>query len=196
MYGPHIAQLNVYTKVGKQFNGPLWSRSGTHGNKWWHGLLPISNQNAYQVVFEGVRGSSYQGDIALDDIEVQDSACQATSDCDFENPVPQLQFCGWKQRPGDNFDWRRGQGGTPSINTGPATDHTLGNKRGIDIHLTVQNVSKFKVKFWSKNNSGFTTMDGGKTKKSQFGFLKLILLLFTPFASNLFYAKVSLHWAA
>jgi len=41
-----------------------------------------------------------------------------------------LQFCGWKQYPGDNFDWRLGQSATSSINTGPSNDHTLGDKRG------------------------------------------------------------------
>jgi len=41
-----------------------------------------------------------------------------------------LQLCGWKQYPGDNFDWRLGQGATASFNTGPSNDHTLGDKRG------------------------------------------------------------------
>lgn len=133
MYGPHIAQLNVYTKVGNQFSGPVWSKSGTHGDKWWNGRVQISNKNAYQVVFEGVRGSSYQGDIALDDIEVQDKACPSTNDCDFESPVSQLQLCGWQQYPGDNINWRVGQGATSSINTGPSSDHTLGDKRGTIV---------------------------------------------------------------
>ena len=131
MYGSHIGQLNVYTKVGSQFNGPVWSKSGTHGNKWWNGLVQVSNRNAYQIVFEGVRGSSYQGDIALDDIEVQDKACPATMNCDFESPVSQSRLCGWTQRPGDNINWLVGQGATSSINTGPSNDHTLGDKRGI-----------------------------------------------------------------
>lgn len=92
--------------------------------------MPVSNLNAYQIVFEGVRGSSYQGDIALDDIELLNSACPATMNCDFESPLSQLKMCGWTQRSDDNFDWRLGQGATSSINTGPSNDHTLGNQKG------------------------------------------------------------------
>lgn len=131
MYGSHIGRLNVYTKVGNQFIGPVWSKSGTHGNKWWNGIVQVSNNNSYQIVFEGVRGSSYQGDIAVDDIELTNAACQPTMNCDFESPVSQLRLCGWTQRPGDNIDWRVGQGTTLSINTGPSNDHTLGDSRGI-----------------------------------------------------------------
>ena len=130
MFGPHIAQLNVYTKVGNQFNGPVWSKSGSQGNNWLNGIVPVSNSKAYQIVFEGVRGTSYQGDIALDDIELSTSLCKASPNCDFENPVTQLQFCGWKNLKGDNFDWRLGQGATSTQNTGPPTDHTLRDKSG------------------------------------------------------------------
>ena len=130
MYGSHIGQLNVYTKVGAQFLGPVWSKSGTYGNQWWNGKIPLSNQSPYQIVFEGVRGAGYQGDIALDDIEVSEGQCPATANCDFESPISQLKFCGWNQYPGDNFDWSRGQGATTSLHTGPSSDHTLGDKRG------------------------------------------------------------------
>ena len=32
-----------------------------------------------QLVFEGVRGSSYRGDIAIDDIQLKDGPCPASS---------------------------------------------------------------------------------------------------------------------
>ena len=130
MYGPHIGQLNIYTNVGGQFNGPVWSKSGSHGNKWWNGQVQLTNKNPYKIVFEGMRGTSYRGDIALDDIQLSNGQCQPTMDCDFESPVSQLKRCGWQQYAGDNIDWRLGQGATSSINTGPANDHTLGDKRG------------------------------------------------------------------
>ena len=93
--------------------------------------MQVSNSNSYKIVFEGVRGSSYQGDIALDDIELQNKACPPTINCDFESPVSQLKLCGWTQRSDDNFNWTLGQGTTSSINTGPSNDHTLGDQRGI-----------------------------------------------------------------
>jgi len=35
-------------------------------------------------------------------------------------------MCGFVQNSGDNFDWTRNQGGTPSSGTGPSVDHTSG----------------------------------------------------------------------
>ena len=32
-----------------------------------------------QLVFEGVRGSSFRGDIAIDDIQLKDGSCAASS---------------------------------------------------------------------------------------------------------------------
>lgn len=76
----------------------------------------------------GVRGSSYSGDIAIDDIMVKDGACSATVSCDFEVNYP--QYCGWKNINGDNLDWSYGSGSTGTSNTGPSNDHTFGDKRG------------------------------------------------------------------
>ncbi len=46
--------------------------------------------------------------------------------CDFEKGQ-----CSWiNTQKGDTFDWIRGSGGTPSIYTGPATDHTTGLATG------------------------------------------------------------------
>ena len=44
-----------------------------------------------QVVFEGVRGRSFRGDIAIDDIVIKNGFCQALKACSFED----VQMCGW-----------------------------------------------------------------------------------------------------
>ena len=44
-----------------------------------------------QVVFEGVRGRSYQGDIAVDDIVIKSGSCAPLKACSFED----VQMCGW-----------------------------------------------------------------------------------------------------
>ena len=49
--------------------------------------------------------------------------------CDFEDDNNPL--CSMTQAPNDKFDWTRQNGPTPSANTGPNADHTLGNIRGI-----------------------------------------------------------------
>lgn len=142
MYGPHIGQLNIYRYAGGQLNSPVWSKSGSHGNKWLNGQVELTNNNPYKIVFEGVRGSSYQSDIALDDIQLSNGQCTPTMDCDFESPVSQLRLCGWKQYPGANINWRLGQGSTSSINTGPASDHTLRDGRGNkEISLNINRIT-------------------------------------------------------
>lgn len=45
--------------------------------------------------------------------------------------------CNWNETSTGSFKWNRDRGGTPSSNTGPSVDHTLGNegKSLIWIHL-------------------------------------------------------------
>lgn len=37
-------------------------------------------------------------------------------------------LCGWNDTSKGAYDWNRDRGGTPSSNTGPSADHTLGNQ--------------------------------------------------------------------
>ena len=72
-------------------------------------------------MFEGVRGHSYTGDIAIDDVLVRtDGECPSLGSCDFED-----DFCTYSNdQDGDDFDWERNSGKTDSIGTGPSKDHT------------------------------------------------------------------------
>lgn len=78
-----------------------------------------------QVVFEGIRGYGYLGDIAIDDIAMTAGSCPGLGTCDFETGL-----CGWMQKTNDVFDWTRKKGSTPSQNTGPTVDHTLQTTTG------------------------------------------------------------------
>ena len=76
MYGTHINALNVnLTYVGGGSSG-VWSRSGTRSNQWYQAQVDIMGNSTYKIVFEGVRGTSFRGDIAIDDITVRDGSCQ------------------------------------------------------------------------------------------------------------------------
>lgn len=54
----------------------------------------------FYVIFEGVCGSSYMGDIVFDDLDVVDGFCLFLKVCDFE-----IDMCLWKNIVGDDFNW-------------------------------------------------------------------------------------------
>lgn len=57
--------------------------------------------------------------------------CQfSAARCTFES-----NQCGWTNTDKDNFDWKRKQGSTPSIGTGPSVDHTLGTNKGYFVYI-------------------------------------------------------------
>ena len=103
----------------------IWSRTGSHGNVWRQVLLTLSSSQPFTLVFEGVRGTSYRGDIALDDITLGDGKCPPPRLCDFGD-----DWCHWSNVQGDQFDWTRARGRTASIGTGPTTDHTTQTANG------------------------------------------------------------------
>lgn len=84
----------------------------------------------YKVVFEGVVGGNYFGDIGLDDIAVSDGPCTETTLCDF-----QTDLCQWTniQDGTDKFDWLRQKGHTSSPYTGPSVDHSTGADTGYYV---------------------------------------------------------------
>lgn len=88
--------------------------------------MTIRSASDFWIVFEGIKGSSYQGDIAIDDVQLLDNACPPPGDCNFE-----LGTCTWVNVPRtDDFDWLRGSGSTTSLYTGPSTDHTTNSSAG------------------------------------------------------------------
>ena len=131
MYGPHVDTLNVYTQVNGALGNPVWTQKGSQGDRWRHGTVVLTSSSKFQVVFEGKRGISWAGDIALDDISMQDGQCPPQEECTFEN----VNLCGWKNIYGDNFDWTRSKGQTGSYHTGPSYDHTYMTGYGECIKL-------------------------------------------------------------
>ena len=69
MFESSVGKLNIYTatRYGQPGNR-IWSMSGNKGNAWLRGEVSLSSAANFQVIIEGVRGTGYSGDIALDDI--------------------------------------------------------------------------------------------------------------------------------
>ena len=64
-----------YVQVGTSYGSPLWTHQRSIDANWHQATVSLTNTRTYSIVFEGVRGTSYLGDIALDDIRVTNGAC-------------------------------------------------------------------------------------------------------------------------
>ncbi|EFA05741.1 MAM and LDL-receptor class A domain-containing protein 1 [Tribolium castaneum] len=76
MYGVTTGSLRIYVKKVNETwqldpKKSLWEKTGNQGNRWFRGFVTIGAiSDDYQIVIEGVRGSSYVSDIAIDDVRV------------------------------------------------------------------------------------------------------------------------------
>ncbi|XP_030801575.1 MAM domain-containing glycosylphosphatidylinositol anchor protein 1 isoform X3 [Camarhynchus parvulus] len=77
MYGKHIGSLNLLVRVRNKraIDTQVWSLSGNRGNVWQQAHVPINPPGPFQIIFEGVRGTSYEGDIAIDDVTLKKGDC-------------------------------------------------------------------------------------------------------------------------
>ncbi|XP_041364647.1 MAM and LDL-receptor class A domain-containing protein 1-like isoform X2 [Gigantopelta aegis] len=134
MYGITMGTLNVYIKEYNAARKLVWTRSGDHGNKWQKEYIDFNPRTMYKIIFEGLRGSSYRSDVAIDNFDVQPGTCADVLyfNCDFEQDL-----CGWKNVPipSDSFDWTRKQGPTWTGGTGPSTDHTKQTVSGYYMYI-------------------------------------------------------------
>lgn len=131
MYGKTIGSLNIYIQRNGSTARNIWSRTGNQQNIWRHGQVNLYMYGQYKVLIEGVRGTGYQGDIAIDDVVITNGRCAPAGSCNFEQGL-----CGWTNAiVGDDFDWQRDFGGTPSSRTGPKVDHTLGTSSGHYMYI-------------------------------------------------------------
>ena len=148
--------MSVYLETGGK-STQIWTRQRAQGNRWVQGTVPLISSTPYTLRFEAVAGTSFTGDIALDDIKFVGCPPGPTppppptyppgvgvGDCNFESCVGGLSPCCWKNiAQGDNFDWIRGKGLTPSVTTGPSSDHTYGNYSGHYMYIEASDQSLF-----------------------------------------------------
>jgi len=68
----HYLQVFKYTERGYTL---LQNLTEAQADDWVESSIPLANDGPFKLEFEGIRGPEYEGDIALDDIEVCPSHC-------------------------------------------------------------------------------------------------------------------------
>ncbi|XP_068456117.1 zonadhesin [Clinocottus analis] len=181
MYGSADTMgLHVYLLQDRLADAVWWKRND-QGNVWQLAQVDIRTTGAFQIIFEGRRGSNEESDVAIDDVKLYHGQCSDESgvvtsppetsaeppvnmtaqppaadittpptveaqtnyidggnvtealenrppphsvcqlNCNFEEDL-----CQWNQLLTDVFDWTRHSGSTPTMMTGPSSDHTTG----------------------------------------------------------------------
>lgn len=128
MYGAAMGTLNLQASVDDGANwATVWTQSGDQGNVWNAETVALStyaNNSNVRLRWNGTTATSYTSDMTVDNIRVQDVSVSACSGEVSSFPYSESFESGtgaWAQESGDDFDWSRDSGGTPSVNTGPTT---------------------------------------------------------------------------
>jgi len=113
--GPDLGKLAIWTRTidrnDQLVMTPVWRVQNGHGPAWRFGQAQVTTATAYQVMIEGIWGSSRaSGYIAVDDVTFYDGVCQTVphsavvvkGECSFDR-----NSCGWRNTStAENFDWR------------------------------------------------------------------------------------------
>ncbi|KAK3595702.1 hypothetical protein CHS0354_026923 [Potamilus streckersoni] len=89
MSGPNVGNLQVHiTDKITSVSVLVDKHYGDQGKSWYPACsaLPSTNLSAYDIVFTATRGNGTQGDIAIDDIELNHRPCPYPVSCDFDKP--------------------------------------------------------------------------------------------------------------
>ncbi|GFR70364.1 MAM and LDL-receptor class A domain-containing protein 1 [Elysia marginata] len=122
MYGSTMGELRVHRLIrGRRL---LWKRSGDQGQAWVMAEVSVQGDKNDKVglEFEGVIGSSYRSDIAIDDLSIRPGPCDSPGACSFESG----DFCTWRNdvSGADKFDW------AVTVGNQGIMDNTIGDFTG------------------------------------------------------------------
>ncbi|NND61627.1 MAG: T9SS type A sorting domain-containing protein, partial [Flavobacteriaceae bacterium] len=105
----------------------LWSQSGNQGNSWLSANIDLAAYlgGSVQLRFNRVTGSTWQADIAIDNVQVS-SGGGGNSGCSGGVALPysesfESSIGAWTQSTADDINWTRDANGTPSSGTGPSS---------------------------------------------------------------------------
>ncbi|CAG5896753.1 unnamed protein product [Menidia menidia] len=157
MYGSATGMaLNIYLLKDNRAT-KLWSVINDRGPQWRPGSVDVKVPGPFQIIVEGIRGSTALSDVAIDDIYIRFGSCPddypsvidgrttipfttalpshsaCNLDCTFDGSL-----CNWSQTATDAFDWSWNSGSTPTLMTGPSGDHT---GDGHYVYIEASNVT-------------------------------------------------------
>ncbi|XP_019734586.1 MAM domain-containing glycosylphosphatidylinositol anchor protein 2 isoform X2 [Hippocampus comes] len=95
MYGKHIGALSVFLRQKGTSEVAVWSLSGNQGDRWRRAAINIHPTADFQVALEGVRGAGIEGDIALDDVTIQEGQCKDPPSNNLISLAPPRQPGNW-----------------------------------------------------------------------------------------------------
>ncbi|XP_062406258.1 MAM domain-containing glycosylphosphatidylinositol anchor protein 2-like [Sardina pilchardus] len=98
MYGKHIGTLNAFLKQKGQSasaESPVWTLTGNQGDRWRQAKVSVHPTASFQVAFEGVRGPGIEGDIAIDDVVLEEGECPNTPPNPEESRAPPREIHIW-----------------------------------------------------------------------------------------------------
>jgi chitodextrinase len=106
----------------------IWNESGNKGNQWITTNISLSayTGGSVQLRFNRVTGSTWQADIAIDNIQLTNGGAVSNS-CTAEvtsfpyNEGFEGSVGDWSQASGDDLNWTVNSNSTPSNNTGPSS---------------------------------------------------------------------------
>ena len=65
-----MGSLNVYSRERSILSAkPIWSMEKNQGDQWRAAAVTVKANEAFEIVFEGVVGSDYYGDIAIGELK-------------------------------------------------------------------------------------------------------------------------------
>ena len=129
MYGTAaMGELNLEASTDGVSWATLWSKVGDQGNAWISESIDLSaysTSSALKFRFNGTTGTTWQGDMAVDAINLFDDVsagpnCTTTITSFPYNESYENTLGDWTQDGDDDFDWTLKSGTTASSNTGPS----------------------------------------------------------------------------
>ncbi|XP_068105051.1 apical endosomal glycoprotein [Hyperolius riggenbachi] len=148
-HGPDTGTLNLFSKYDGGEEVLIWTRSGTHGNRWHRDAVTLTNKK-YQLIFEAVRDGSV-GHIAIDDITITRGSCPTPTHCSFEAGT-----CGYTSD--GQYKWKLHQMGRTEPHIGPYFDHTLQSFAGHYMVIDTSSTSLPRKKTATMTSSEYSAL--------------------------------------